>query len=94
MVMHTCQSWSEAGSLRGIHDLRGKLFFEYIRILKNKKPQFFLAENVSGMLADRHTDAVQNILTMFKECGYTVSLTLVNAKDYNVAQERKRVFCL
>lgn len=87
-----CQSWSEAGSLKGIEDDRGKLFYEYIRILKNKQPKFFLAENVSGMLADRHSEAVKNILEMFKECGYDVSLTLVNAKDYGVAQERKRVF--
>ena len=87
-----CQSWSEAGALRGINDARGKLFYEYIRILKDKKPKFFLAENVSGMLANRHTEAVQNILKMFKDCGYNVSLTLVNAKDYGVAQERKRVF--
>ena len=87
-----CQSWSEAGSLKGIDDDRGKLFYEYIRILKNKQPKFFLVENVSGMLADRHSEAVNNILQMFKECGYNVSLTLVNAKNYGVAQERKRVF--
>lgn len=87
-----CQSWSEAGALRGIEDARGQLFYEYIRILKDKQPKFFLAENVSGMLANRHSEAVQNILNMFDECGYNVSLTLVNAKDYGVAQERKRVF--
>lgn len=87
-----CQSWSEAGSLRGIEDERGQLFYEYIRILKNKQPKFFLAENVRGMLADRHSDAVKHILKLFEECGYNVSLTLVNAKDYGVAQERKRVF--
>ncbi len=87
-----CQSWSEAGALRGINDSRGQLFFDYIRILKDKKPKFFLAENVSGMLANRHSEAVQNILNMFKECGYDVSLTLVNASDYGVPQDRKRVF--
>lgn len=87
-----CQSWSEAGSLRGIDDARGQLFYEYIRILKKKQPKFFLAENVSGMLADRHSKAVQNIVSLFEECGYDVSITLVNAKDYGVAQERKRVF--
>lgn len=87
-----CQSWSEAGSLRGINDSRGQLFFDYIRILKDKKPKFFLAENVSGMLANRHSEAVQNILGMFKECGYDVSVTLVNASDYGVPQDRKRVF--
>ncbi len=87
-----CQSWSEAGALRGIEDDRGKLFYEYIRILRTKQPKFFLAENVSGMLADRHSDAVQGIIRLFEECGYNVSITLVNAKDYGVAQERKRVF--
>lgn len=87
-----CQSWSEAGSLRGIEDSRGQLFYDYIRILKSKRPKFFLAENVSGMLASRHSEAVQNIISMFQECGYNVSVTLVNAKDYGVAQERKRVF--
>ena len=87
-----CQSWSEAGALRGIDDARGQLFFEYIRILKDKQPKFFLAENVSGMLANRHSEAVKNIVYMFEECGYDVSITLVNAKDYGVAQERKRVF--
>ena len=87
-----CQSWSEAGSLRGIEDERGKLFFDYIRILKDKRPKFFLAENVRGMLSNRHSTAVRNIVEMFENCGYNVSITLVNAKDYGVAQERKRVF--
>lgn len=87
-----CQSWSEAGNLRGINDARGQLFFDYIRILRNKQPKFFLAENVSGMLANRHHNAVQNLLKMFGECGYNVTLTMVNAKNYGVAQERKRVF--
>ena len=87
-----CQSWSEAGSLKGINDARGQLFYDYIRILKEFKPKFFLAENVSGMLANRHNEAVQNIIKLFEEAGYDVTLTLVNAKDYGVAEERKRVF--
>lgn len=87
-----CQSWSEAGSLRGIKDARGKLFYDYIRILKETQPKFFLAENVSGMLSCRHSAAVKNIVQLFRECGYDVSITLVNAKNYGVAQERKRVF--
>ena len=87
-----CQSWSEAGALRGINDERGKLFFEYVRILREKQPKFFLAENVSGMLANRHSAAVQNIVSLFEECGYDISVTLVNAKDYGVPQERRRVF--
>ena len=47
---------------------------------------------MSGMLANRHSIAVQNILELFDEAGYDVSFTLVNAKDYGVAEERKRVF--
>lgn len=87
-----CQSWSEAGSLKGIEDDRGKLFYDYIRILRKVNPKFFLAENVSGMLANRHSEAVQNILKLFENSGYNVTLSLVNAKDYGVAEERKRVF--
>jgi DNA (cytosine-5)-methyltransferase 1 len=87
-----CQSWSEAGALRGIDDARGQLFYDYIRILVEVKPKFFLAENVSGMLANRHSIAVQHILKMFDEAGYNTSLTKINAKDYGVAEERKRVF--
>ena len=87
-----CQSWSEAGALRGIEDERGKLFFEYIRILKDKQPSFFVAENVSGMLSSRHTEAVENILSLLKDAGYNVFMQLLNAKDYNVPQDRKRVF--
>ncbi|MEL7570963.1 MAG: DNA (cytosine-5-)-methyltransferase [Eubacteriaceae bacterium] len=60
-----CQSWSEAGALRGIEDDRGQLFFQFIRILRDKQPKFFVAENVSGMLAERHRPAVENIIKLF-----------------------------
>lgn len=87
-----CQSWSEAGAQRGINDSRGMLFYEYIRILKVVRPKFFLAENVSGMLANRHSDAVKRIVKLFEECGYNITINLVNAVDYGVPQDRKRVF--
>ncbi|MCL1882680.1 MAG: DNA cytosine methyltransferase [Defluviitaleaceae bacterium] len=87
-----CQSWSEAGSLRGIDDPRGQLFFEYIRLIRDKKPKFFLAENVSGMLAKRHSEAVQNIVKHFESAGYDVYIKLLNASDFGVPQDRKRVF--
>lgn len=87
-----CQSWSEAGALRGIEDERGQLFFDYIRILAAKQPKFFVAENVAGMLAKRHSQAVQNIIGLFEEAGYSVFIEMVDAYDYGVAQNRKRVF--
>ena len=86
-----CQSWSEAGALRGIKDKRGQLFYDFIRILKAKKPLFFLAENVSGMLAPRNASALSGIIQLFEECGYKVSYELLNASDYGVPQDRKRV---
>lgn len=87
-----CQSWSEAGALRGINDPRGQLFYEYIRILRDKQPFFFLAENVKGMMAKRHSEAVRNIISQFENAGYNVQIFLLNASDYGVAQDRKRVF--
>jgi len=86
-----CQSWSEAGALRGINDKRGQLFFDFIRLLDAKKPKFFLAENVAGMLAPRHKDALQNIKKMFTDCGYDPNFKLLNVGDYGVPQDRKRV---
>lgn len=86
-----CQSWSEAGAQRGINDKRGQLFFEYIRILKDKQPLFFLAENVSGILHPRHTEAFARIIQEFGDAEYNVSHELLNANDYEVPQDRKRV---
>ena len=86
-----CQSWSEAGSRRGIDDKRGQLFFEYVRVLEAKKPLFFLAENVSGILSKRHKEAFEKILSSLGDVGYEVSYKLLNANDYEVPQERLRV---
>ena len=88
-----CQSWSEAGAMKGIEDKRGQLFYDFIRILEAKQPKFFLAENVSGMLLGRHSSALENIKEMFRNAGigYELSFEMVNACDYNVPQDRKRV---
>lgn len=87
-----CQSWSEAGSLKGIEDARGQLFYEYIRILRDTQPLFFVAENVSGMLAKRHSDAVNGFMKLFYEAGYDVNLKMLNANDFGVPEDRDRVF--
>lgn len=86
-----CQSWSEAGACRGINDHRGQLFFDYIRVLKDKQPLFFLAENVSGILAYIHEKAFKKILNEFSSAGYNISYNLLNANNYNVPQDRERV---
>lgn len=87
-----CQSWSEAGSKKGIADKRGQLFYEFMRILADKKPKFFLAENVSGMLLPAHKEALANIKQMFTDIGYDLSFQMLNVSDFGVPQDRKRVF--
>lgn len=86
-----CQSWSEAGAGRGINDSRGKLFYDYIRILKIKQPKFFLVENVPGILNPKHKEAFDGFIKAFTEAGYNVNYQLVNANDFDVPEDRKRV---
>jgi DNA (cytosine-5)-methyltransferase 1 len=87
-----CQSWSEAGAKRGIKDPRGQLFHEYIRVIRKVKPEFFVAENVHGLIHSRNLKSFENILEMFKDEGYVVSWKLLKASDYGVPQDRERVF--
>lgn len=89
-----CQSWSEAGAGRGINDKRGQLFHDYIRLLKDKQPKFFLAENVSGILHPKHSEAFTNIIREFENAGYEVSQKLLNVNDYDVPQDRLRVIII
>lgn len=86
-----CQSWSEAGARRGISDSRGKLFMDYMRVLDEKDPLFFLAENVSGILFERNRRAFRKILCGFSDLGYNVSYGLLNASHFGVPQDRERV---
>lgn len=86
-----CQSFSEAGAKRGTNDKRGQLFLDYIRILKAKKPLFFVAENVSGLLAKRHLKDLNFFINEFKESGYYVDVQLYKASDYGIPQDRERL---
>lgn len=87
-----CQSWSLAGAMKGMKDPRGRVFYDYVRLIKEKQPLFFLAENVAGILSSRHKGEFLKIVDAFKKIGYNVNYKLLDAKDYGVPQERKRVF--
>jgi len=89
-----CQSWSEAGAGRGINDKRGQLFHDYIRLLKDKQPKFFLAENVSGILHPKHSEAFKNIIKEFENAGYEIFQKLLNANYFDVPQDRLRVIII
>ena len=86
-----CQSWSLAGAMKGINDPRGRLFYDYVRLIREKQPLFFLAENVAGILSPKHKSEFLKIVDSFKKIGYNVSYKLLDAKYYGVPQERRRV---
>lgn len=86
-----CQSWSLAGEMRGARDERGRLFWEYLRILERKRPLFFLAENVPGIVSRTHLPEFQRILARLWQAGYRASYRVLDARDYGVPQERRRV---
>lgn len=86
-----CQSWSLAGKMLGVKDKRGRLFYEYVRIINDKKPLFFVAENVPGIVSSTHLPEFKRLLGEFEEAGYNISYKLLDARDYGVPQERKRV---
>ena len=87
-----CQSWSEGGKQLGLEDPRGKLFLEYVRIVKMKKPKFFVIENVQGILEDKHNQSLSFIIESLQSIGYFLSYKLLNAADFRIPQDRFRVF--
>ncbi len=86
-----CQSWSLAGMMKGVKDPRGKLFYTYIDLIAKKKPLFFLAENVAGILSPTHISEFKKIISEFKKIGYNISYKLLNSKHFNVPQDRRRI---
>lgn len=87
-----CQAWSEGGKRLGIEDPRGQLFLDYIRIVKDKKPKFFVIENVQGILDEKHKDSLDGFMQVLHDAGYNITYELLNAADYKIPQDRFRVF--
>lgn len=87
-----CQPWSEGGKRRGIDDPRGQLFFDFIRIVGDKRPKFFVIENVQGILEDKHKESLKCFIRLLKEAGYRIKYELLNAANYKIPQDRFRVF--
>ena len=87
-----CQAFSVAGKRRGFDDTRGTLFFEIARVLKDKRPRYFLLENVRGLLSHNKGETFQTILEILSNLGYVVQWTLFNSADFQVPQRRERLF--
>ena len=87
-----CQSFSIAGKRRGFEDARGTLFFDIARILKARHPEFFILENVPGLLSHDGGRTFNTILSTLSDLGYGVEWQGLNSKDFGVPQSRKRVY--
>ncbi len=89
-----CQSFSivaQNPKRLGIKDDRGKLFFEMCRILREKQPMCFIAENVKGIISANKKEAFPLIIEEFEKSGYDVTYSILNSVNYGVPQKRERV---
>ena len=89
-----CQGFSVANIKRSMKDERNYLYLEMLRILKDKKPKFFVAENVKGILSLEKGEVIKMILEDFKKIGYQVDYKLLVASDYGIPQHRERVIII
>ncbi|MDQ3230977.1 MAG: DNA (cytosine-5-)-methyltransferase [Pseudobdellovibrionaceae bacterium] len=86
-----CQSWSRAGKGKGAEDPRGQLIVQAVEILKEKRPRFFMWENVLGILDKKHADSFDDLLNTIEKQGYNVTFRSLDLWKYGVPQNRKRV---
>lgn len=88
-----CQAFSIAGRKLGFEDTRGILFFDIVKILKDKNPKAFLLENVKNLKSHDKGKTFATILNVLEnELDYNVSVKVLNAKNFGVAQNRERVY--
>lgn len=85
-----CQPFSIIGNKLGFDDIRGTLFFEIVRILKEKKPKAFVLENVKQLVSHDKGKTLSIILQNLENIGYKTSWKVLNALDYGVPQKRER----
>jgi len=87
-----CQAFSMVGKRLGLEDIRGTLFYDFARIVKEVKPKVFIYENVKGLTNHDNGRTWIVVQDVFKELGYKVHSKLLNGKDYGMPQHRERIF--
>ena len=87
-----CQAFSVAGKRAGFNDTRGTLIFDVVRILRDKRPRYFVLENVKGLLSHDSGKTFSHILEILTDSGYDVSWSIHNSKNYGVPQNRERIY--
>ncbi len=89
-----CQGFSVANTKRDIKDERNFLYKELLRVVEYKKPKYFVAENVKGLLSLANGKVFEMIKNDFKNLGYKIKAKLLNSADYGVPQFRERVIII
>ncbi len=89
-----CQGFSQANRFRMLEDERNHLYRFFYEVIKRKQPDFFIAENVKGILSLGKGAAIEQIMYDFGKAGYNTELHLVNMADYGVPETRKRVIII
>lgn len=86
-----CQGYSTVGT-RDINDPRNHLYLEYCRVVEKISPEFFLIENVKGLITLNKGSFKEDILNRFAKLGYNVEYKILNSADFGVPQNRQRAF--
>lgn len=89
-----CQGFSVNNTKRSMEDQRNFLYKELLRVVKDKKPKVFVAENVKGLLSMEKGKVIEMIKRDFEDLGYKVDYKILNAADYGVPQARERVIII
>ncbi len=89
---YPCQGYTQGGKRKWKDDDRNYLYREFDRVLRAVNPKCFVVENVNGMVFGENRDLLNNQLTRYRAAGYRVKWGVLNAKDFGVAQNRRRVF--
>lgn len=97
VIVHNCQDFSVAGKGKGGDKgsgTRSSLLWECERIIRAVKPKYLLMENVKNLLSDKHRHNFNEWFKVLESMGYTNYYKVLNAKDYGIPQNRKRIFCV
>ena len=89
-----CQGFSVANLKRNVSDERNRLYLFFKQIVEKKQPNYFIAENVKGILSLEKGMVIKQIVADFAEAGYIVEVHRVNMADYGVPQHRERVILI
>lgn len=87
-----CQPFSMMGLKNGFDDKRGSIFFSILHIIEQKKPKYFLLENVRNITSINKGETLKAILESLRNLNYEVSYDVFNTKDFGLPQNRRRIF--